>query len=164
MRNLILWLSVVLGLIAGSINATSQSTTQAGPTGCEYNTAVLDGVTQQTGPDELIIVIARLGPKDTKPNLNNRRLHNVRSYLSEFLTDSRVRRRPETLVLAQGERAPDFGSVEFYVEGKLFHTLKLRPNADLSIANCGWEPPENPCPRQMRNLYPCKDKYARQLK
>jgi hypothetical protein len=95
MRKLILWLTVVLGLISGSINATAQSTTQAGPTGCEYNTAVLDGVAQQTGPDELIIVIARLGPKDTKPNLNNRRLHNVRSYLSEFLTDSRVRRRPK---------------------------------------------------------------------
>jgi hypothetical protein len=135
--------------------------TQAGPTGCEYNTAILDGLAQHTERDELIIVIARLGPKDTKPNLNNRRLHNVRSYLSEFLTDSHVRRAPETIVLAQGERAPDYGSVEFYVKGKLVNTLKLRPNSDLSVANCGSEPPEDPCPRQMRNLYPCKDKYPK---
>ena len=161
MRSLILCLIV---LISGSIDCVSQSKTQPVPTGCEYNTAVLDGVTQQTGPDELIIVIARLGPKDTKPNLNNRRLHNVRSYLSEFLTDSRVRRRPETIVLAEGERASDYGSVEFYVEGKLFHTLKLLPNSDLSLANCAWEPPETPCPQRMRNLYPCKDKYGRLLK
>jgi hypothetical protein len=135
--------------------------TQDRPTGCEYNTAILDGLAQNTKPNELIIVIARLGPKDTKPNLNNRRLHNVRTYLTEFLTDSSVRRRPETIVLAQGERGHDYGSVEFYISGKLVDTLKIRGNADLSVANCGWEPPENPCPPAMRDLYPCKDKYSR---
>lgn len=160
MRNLLLCLALLLGLVSGSIKVTSQSTTQAGPTGCEYNTAILDALAQKTDPDELIIVIARIGPHDTKRTLNNRRLHNVRAYLSEFLTDPGVRRKPEMLVLAQGERAPDYGSIEFYVAGKLFHTLRLRANADLSVGNCGWEPPENPCAGAMRNLYPCKDKYA----
>jgi hypothetical protein len=160
-RNLILCLTMVLGLISGSIHATSKSLVQAGSTGCEYNTAILDGLAQNTERNELIIVIARLGPRDTKPNLINRRLHNVRSYLSEFLTDASVRRAPETIVLAQGEPAPDYGSIEFYVKGRLVNTLKMRPNADLSVANCGSQPPEDPCPRQMRLLYPCKDKYPR---
>ncbi len=146
---------------SGAIPVRSESIAQDRPTGCEYNTAILDSLAQKTNLDELIIVIARLGPNETKPNLNNRRLHNVRTYLTEFLTDPSVRRKPETVVLAQGERAQDFGSIEFYVNGKLVDTLKIRANADLSVANCGREPSENPCPPSMRNLFPCKDNYPK---
>lgn len=159
MLQLILFLIAAGGLTAGPTTVRSKAITQSRPTGCEYNTAILDGLAQKTKPDELIIVIAHLGPNDTKPNLNNRRLHNVRVYLTEFLTDASVRRRPETVVLAQGDRTQDYGSVEFYVNGKLVNTLKIRANADLSVANCGWEPPESPCPTAMRNLFPCKDRY-----
>jgi hypothetical protein len=143
----------------GPIAVHSDASAQTRPTGCEYNTSVLDSLAQKTKLSELIIVIAHLGPKDTKPNLNRRRLHNVRTYLTEFLTDSSVRRRPETLVLAQGERVRDFGTIDFYVNGKLVNTLKIRANADLSVANCGWEPPETACPNSMRNFFPCKDRY-----
>jgi hypothetical protein len=151
---------VITAAASGRIAVRSESLAQARPTGCEYNTAILDGLAQKTKPNELIIVIAHLGPKDTKPNLNNRRLHNVRSYLTEFLTDSTIRRQPKTVILAQGEQAQDFGSIEFYVNGRLVDTLRLRSNADLSVANCGWEPTENPCPTSMRNLFPCKDRYS----
>lgn len=161
MLNLILCVTAAGGFTAAPTGVRSEAMTQSRPTGCEYNTAILDGLAQKTKTDELIIVIAHLGPKDTKPNLNDRRMHNVRVYLTEFLTDSSVRRRPETIVLAQGDRAQDYGSVEFYVNGKLVDTLKIRPNADLSVANCGWEPPENPCPTAMRNLFPCKDRYRK---
>lgn len=159
--NLVLCFAAARGLTTGRVAVNSEAMAQSRPTGCEYNTAILDGLAQKTKPNELIIVIAHLGPKDTKPNLNDRRLHNVRVYLTEFLTDPSVRRRPETIVLAQGERAEDYGSVEFYVNGQLVNTLKIRPNADLSVANCGWEPPENPCPNAMRNLFPCKDRYRK---
>lgn len=135
--------------------------TQDRPTGCEYNTAILDSLAQKTNLDELIIVIARLGSNETKPNLNNRRLHNVRTYLTEFLTDPSVRRRPERIVLARGERVQGFGRIELYVNGKLVDTLTIRTNADFSVANCGREPPESPCPPSMRNFYPCKDRYSR---
>ena len=157
MLNLILCL-IAAGLTAGLTAVRSNAITQSRPTGCEYNTAILDGLAQKTKPDELIIVIAHLGPNDTKQNLNNRRLHNVRVYLTEFLNDASVRRRRETVVLAQGDRAQDYGSVEFYVSGKLVDTLKIRANADLSVANCGWAPPDSPCPTAMRNLFPCKDR------
>ncbi len=157
-------ISLLLGLMAAGskpIPIRSQVAGQAGPTGCEYNTSVLDSLAQKTKLSDLIIVIAHLGPKDTKPNLNNRRLHNVRTYLTEFLTDSSVRRRPETVVLAQGERAQHFGTINFYANGKLVDTLKIRANSDLSVANCGWEPPETPCPKSMRNFFPCKDRYTK---
>lgn len=157
--NLLLCLMAVVGITTEPIAVRSEAMTQASPTGCEYNTAILDGLVQKTNPNELIIVIAHLGPRDTKPNLNNRRLHNVRTYLTEFLTDSSVRRRPETIVLAQGDKAQDYGNVEFYVGGKLVDTLKIRQNSDLSLGNCGWEPPESPCPAFMRNFYPCKDRH-----
>lgn len=75
---------VITAAASGSIAVRSESLSQARPTGCEYNTAILDGLAQKTKPNELIIVIAHLGPKDTKPNLNNRRLHNVRITLLSF--------------------------------------------------------------------------------
>lgn len=137
----------------------AQSTAQNRPTGCEYNTSILDGLAQKTKPDELIIVIAHLGTRDTKPNLNDRRLHNVRTYLTEFLTEPSVRRKPATVILAQGERVQGFGRIDFYVHGQLAESLRIRVNADLSVANCAREPHESPCPASMRNFFPCKDKY-----
>jgi hypothetical protein len=161
-----LMLSLALSFTAVAFTPTpiavrSESPRQDRPTGCEYNTAILDSLAQKTKPDELIIVIARLGSNDTKPNLNNRRLHNVRTYLSEFLSDPSVHRKPETIILAQGERVSDFGRIDFYVTGKLVDTLKIRTNADLSVADCGREPPERPCPPSMRNFFPCRDRYAK---
>ena len=161
-----LMLSLALSLTAVAftqrpIAVRSESITEDRPTGCEYNTAILDNFAQKTKLDELIIVIAHLGSNETNPNLNNRRLHNVRVYLTKFLTDPSVRRKPETIVLAQGERVHDFGRIDFYVNGKLVDTLKIRTNADLSVANCGREPPESPCPPSMRDFYPCKDRYLR---
>jgi hypothetical protein len=140
--------------------ASSEVIMQDEPTGCEYNSAALDVLAQKSRLADLIIVIARLGSNETRPNLNSRRLHNVRTYLTEFLTDPSVRRSSETIVLAQGERVLGFGRVEFYVNGKLVSTLTLRTNADLTAANCGIEPPESPCPSSMKNFYPCKDKHA----
>jgi hypothetical protein len=131
------------------------------PTSCEYNTAVLDELAQNTKVDELIIVVAHLGDGDTRPNLNRRRLNNIRVFFTEYLSDSRVRRKPETVVLTSGERIEGLGRIEFYVGGKLMQTINIRQNADLSVANCAWEPPQNPCPSIMKNFYPCKDAKVR---
>jgi hypothetical protein len=131
------------------------------PTGCEYNSAVLDGLAQRTQPDELIIVIARLGSRERRPNLNDRRLQNVRTYLTEFLRDPTVRRNPKSIILAQGERVQGLGRIEFYISGKLVRALTMRTNADLTGANCAREPHESPCPPSLRHFYPCKDRYPR---
>lgn len=124
-------------------------------TNCEFSTALLDSLAQKTPAKELIIVIAHLGDGDTRPNLNERRLHNVRTYLTNYLTLGR--REPNAVVVAGGERIKGNGSLEFYVSGKLYDTLRLRPNADLSLGECSHGPEIDPCsfPKQQK-LFPCR--------
>jgi hypothetical protein len=134
------------------------------PGGCEFNNSVLDVIAQKTPADELIIVIAHLGDEENRKNLNYRRLHNVKFFLTEFLTDATVRRKPETIILAEAERVKGYGRVELYIKGKLYDVLKARRNADLFVGYCSREPPEPPCPPLERNLYPCRDKYLKRKK
>jgi len=134
------------------------------PGGCEFNNSVLTVLAQSTAADELVIVIARLGDSESRKNLNYRRLHNVKTFLTEFLTDVSVRRRQETIVLAEGQRVKGFGRVELYIKGRLYEVLKARHNADLIVGYCSREPPEPPCPSIERNLYPCRDKYLKRRK
>ncbi len=162
-----LTLGLVLSFLAGMSNfgLTNLSSLnlfdQELPTGCELNVAILDGLAQRAEAGDLIIVIARLGHEETRPNLNRRRLHNVRTYLTEILTDERVKRKPETIVLAEGERSPGNGRIELYLKGKLFDVLRVRRNADLVVGYCALEPPERPCPPEEKNLYPCRDRLNR---
>lgn len=114
------------------------------------------------------MVIARLGDGETRPNLSWRRLHNVRVYWIEYLYEEH-RRKPETIVLAEGERVKGFGHLEFYVGGKLVEVLKVARNADLSVGSC-YPPDEsyirdgvfNRCRLESdKNFYPCRDRRAR---
>jgi hypothetical protein len=140
----------------------------SGPMGCADRQAVIDVISQKTPADELIIVIARAGTGDVRTNLNRRRLHNVRVFWTEFL-EQFGRRKPETIVLAEGERVKGYGHLEFYVGGKLVGVVKVARNADLSIGSC--YPPDdsyirnrifNPCwVKSDRNFYPCRDLYSK---
>lgn len=134
------------------------------PGGCEFNNSVLDVIAQRTADDEIIIVIAHLGKGENRKNLNYRRLHNVKTFLTEFLTDAAVRRKPKTVITAEGERVNGYGRIELYIKGKLYDVLKVKPNADLFVGYCSREPPEPPCPPIERNLYPCRDKYLKGMK
>lgn len=143
---------------AQSPPVTAKSFDNAPPTRCEDSINILDSLTQRTAPDELIFVIARLGDKETRANIGRRRLHNVRAYLTEYLTEPRVRRKPETIILAEGERVRGLGQIELYAGGKLFWVLKIRRNADLVVGTC--YPDGDSCPPEDRNLYPCRDKHG----
>src|SRR5947209_14220385 len=79
-----------------------QSQDQSRPTGCEYNDAILDTLAQQTKRDHVIVVVARLGTGEQRKDLNQRRLHNVLVYLTEFITEQGGRRKPDDVVLAEG--------------------------------------------------------------
>ena len=128
---------------------------QERPTHCGNSNAVLDGLAQKTPAEELLIVVARLGDGETRPDLNQRRLHNVRTYLTEFLPAGAGRRQPQTILLTQGEKVSGLGRVEFYVRGELIHRLPLKQNADLVVGTCYPEQP--PCTLQSdQNFYPCR--------
>jgi hypothetical protein len=140
----------------------------AKPAACAHRSAIADGIHQSTPADELIIVIARPGDGDTKSNLSWRRLHNIRAYWTEFL-DVGYRRKPETIILAEGERVKGYGQLEFYVSGRLVEVLKVARNSDVDFSNC--YPPDdsyirkgvyNPCwVKSHRIFYPCRDRYLR---
>jgi hypothetical protein len=132
---------------------------ELGPAHCGDNIALLDVITQRTAADKLIIIIARLGDGETRANLNRRRLHNVRTYWTEYLTAEGARRKPQTAILAEGERVAGYGRLEFYVDGKLIGVLKIGRNADLLVGTCYPTPEErDPCTlKSDRNFYPCRD-------
>ncbi len=50
--------------------------------------------------DKTIIVIARLGDKDLKPNLNKRRLSNIRTF---FTLGESYKHTEQSIILAEGE-------------------------------------------------------------
>jgi hypothetical protein len=138
------------------------------PEHCESRTAAVDGITQKTPLNEAIIVIARLGVTETKPNLNWRRLQNVRAYWTQGVAPP-ARRNPETIILAQGERVDGYGRLEFYVGGKLVWVLNIPRNADIDFGDCV-APDDSyvrhrvydPCwVKAHRIFYPCRDRYLR---
>ncbi len=166
---------LTLGLclpLCGSVSVAQQNQIPAdrfeelGPARCGDNIALLDVLTQRTSPHKLIIVIAHLGDGEIKSNLNRRRLHNVRTFWTEYLTAKGARRKPETVILAEGERVKGYGRLEFYVDGKLIGLLKIRRNADLLVGTCYPTPEErDPCTlKSDRNFYPCRDMYSKRRK
>ena len=140
----------------------------ARPTYCAERNLALDVLTQRTPEDELIIVIARLGDGETSPNLSRRRLYNVRAYWTEFLYPE-GRRKPETIILAEGDRVKGYGQLEFYVGGKLVNLIKVSRNADLFVGMCYPEEDSQvrnhifyPCEiAENKVFHPCRDRAAR---
>jgi hypothetical protein len=136
----------------------------AKPAQCQFRTPMLDYIDQDAKTDGLIIVIARLGDGDIRPNLNWRRLYNVRAYWTEFR-----RRKSETIILAEGARVKGYGQMEFYLGGNLVYVLKIARNSDVWFGDC--YPPEdsyirkgvyNPCwVKSQQIFYPCRDMIMR---
>ena len=129
----------------------------AKPMHCWYNELRLTGLTQYTPRDKTFIVISRLGDKDSKPEFNKRRLHNIRTYWTQHIPES-DRRDPQKIILAEGEPTSGYGQVEFYLDGRLVEVLKARPNGDLGVADCyAGVDGEPPCAEEWQKLfYPCK--------
>lgn len=135
-------------------NATRYAQTEPKPTNCENHIAVLEAAHHDAGKDGLIIVIARLGAGEDRPDLNRRRLYNARAYLTEYLN----LRAPETIVTAEGEQVKGYGRIELYVGGKLYYVLALKRNADLIVGSCEPEALDDARQRKLRmKLYPWRD-------
>jgi hypothetical protein len=140
----------------------------ATPAQCQFRTPMLDYMNQDAGSDGVITVIARLGDGDIRPNLNRRRLYNVRAYWTEFPPQGQ-RRKPETIILKEGERVKGYGRMEFYLGENLVYVLKIARNSDVDFGNC--YPPDdsyirkgiyNACwVKSQRVFYPCRDMIMR---
>lgn len=152
-------------LLAGSFIADAQQQTtpatipssqvETKPTNCEFNVSVLTGAHRTAGDSGLVIMIARLGTRETRKELNDRRLHNARTFLIEF-----GQRVPQTIVTAEGDRVDGYGRVELYVGGKLFHVLLMSRDDDLAVGACSFEG-RDPCTDEReKKLYPCRARSA----
>src|SRR2546425_2495921 len=102
-RSILIAISLIAGCASVPVAPSSSSpihfraafSGQKGPTNCATTTAILDVFAQKSDPDVLFIVVSHLGDGEAKPNLNIRRLHNVRTYLTEFIL-RKYRRKPGT--------------------------------------------------------------------
>src|SRR5262249_54392719 len=119
------------------------------------NVSTLSAAHQAAGDEGLIIIIARLGDGEYNRELNRRRLHNTRVYLTEF----DWHRKPETVVTAEGDRVQGYGRVELYVRGKLYRVLPVKRNRDLLVGSC--EPNDERPVSAEHNLYPYLDRKLR---
>ncbi len=125
------------------------------PQPCWWYEHRLEDITLSTPADENIIVISRLGEKDSKPNQNKRRLHNVKAHWTQFMSEKRD---PKTIILVEGESVKGRGQIEFYVREQLVWIFKVYPNSDFNVADCYTLPDEKPCTEDWKKqFYPCKD-------
>lgn len=115
---------------------------------------------QSTPVDETIIVIARLGDKDSKPNLNKRRLYNIRAYST---LEGSVKRKAENLILAEGKPIKGLGQIEFYVRGQLVEVIKMPSNSVFNPVGCyaGIDGEPYCQSKIMKLFYPCKGETER---
>jgi hypothetical protein len=127
----------------------------ARPQYCWLNHVQFDQIKQHIPTDKTIIVIARLGDKDSKPNLNKRRLHNIRVFLTAAELGERYKHSEDSIILAEGEPTKGYGQIEFYLNGRLIEVIKVGADRDLFIGDCYGE---RLCSEDWEKLfYPCKD-------
>ena len=137
-------------------NRSANEVRVVGPFQCQHNEAFVSGIGQNIPAKTLLIVIGRAGENETKSNLNKRRLHNVRAYLTRFTKQAA----DESLILAEGEKVKGYGRLEFYINGKLTAILNIRHNWDLIVGNCYPDPLDAPFCSVKENqvFYPCLDR------
>ena len=122
---------------------------------CEMNIHLLDNAHHLAGDDTIIIAVARLGTGERNPELNRRRLHNVKAYLTSF----GWKRKVDTVVTAEGERVNGYGRIELYVRGGHWATLAVRRNQDLIVGLC--EPDYMRGREETMTFYPFRDRKKR---
>ena len=116
-------------------NKTSNATTDGSPTNCEINQARLDEVSisasDQNRPDDVLIIIARLGDGEKSDELSRHRLYNAREYI--LLKQPALK---DKIITAVADKTNGYGRVEFYYDGKLIDRLLVPKNKSLCVDCC----------------------------
>lgn len=150
-------LGPTLWIVLAACGAAAQpGERQIEPYPCEPNLATLNVAHQIAGEKDLIIFIARLGDGEGRGEINRRRLHNVRAYLTSQLY---WKRDPETVIVAEGERVRGYGRVEIYIRGILIDVIAAERNRDIPVGSC--EPDDIRPKRADEIFYPFLDEKLR---
>ncbi len=152
MRNIICLL--LLLVCAPVMNVSAQ-------TSCEENSGILDSLLANAGPDDYVIVIGRLGARESSQDLTRKRLANVKIYLTEYFEHTVFSKNPERLILASGEKSSGLASIELFFRGVRYFTLEIAHNQMLYVGECALdlEVHKSLCevPRQ-KIFFPCRKK------
>jgi hypothetical protein len=102
---------------------------------CELNSAFLDLLSNDSraNPNDRVFVIAHLGHGEMSRNLNRRRLHNVRTYLSGRIDANRI-------IFAESDPVNGDGRVEFYLGSKLIFVSLVKRGGDICVTCCDDDP------------------------
>lgn len=138
-------LFVVAWIFLGSISAQQQrpkdSLITVEPKPCESNNLMLEQANREAGQNSVIILIARLGVKDTKRDISKKRLHTAKAYLVEY---GRFRSSDKVITAeAFGTSNLNYGGVEIYVNGKFLDILTSSPNGLLGLGACAYSEAED---------------------
>lgn len=133
---------VLVGLFLGALVSSTLTYAQSGQSSTPQIYGEPDGLTGadcegimmrldfvaiaagESGKDQTIIIIARLGSGESARSLNRRRLRQVADYVNRRVSRDRI-------ITAEGERVRGLGQLEFYVGGKLNIIFKVKRNRDL---------------------------------
>lgn len=131
---IVLWTLGTASIGVAQDRAEDTRLVQTTPGNCEMNAAALDSVRsealEEANKAGVVIVIARLGIRETSAMQNRRRLQIVKTYLSKYGLES------QRIVAAEGERVAGYGRVEFYVAGKLRVVLLANRNKPICVECC----------------------------
>lgn len=122
---------------------------------CEYVSAIFDSFVQGTPTDKTIIVIGYKGRSETKNQIVQRRLHNAKTYLTEYYKATQFSRPAARIITALGLGLVQNGKLEFYVDGDLKLSISMRDNRDLALSPCYLETRDYCKDKLKRLFYPC---------
>jgi hypothetical protein len=141
--NRLLIISIVLCLTFGGATALSQEGADSripyaftpDPMTSEFNIIRLEFIAKDViavaSEGKVTILVARLGNGERSREVNRRRLHNVRTFLTVY-SGLNVK----NIIAAEGDRVQGFGRVEIYVGGKLVDVMLAEKNKDIEVECC----------------------------
>lgn len=136
MRNKLIVFVVCVGVFLFPLLGQTSSNERNRLTGCEENEARLDKISlsfsEKSGPENVLIIIARQGDGESSKQINLHRLHNAKEYIL-YRVPAIQRNR---VVVAEGEKVAGLGKVEFYLNGKLIDFLLVAKNRPLCVDCC----------------------------
>jgi len=121
-------------LVRAAEGQIAREPTRTEKTPCPQTQATLDLVSHKAQSGR-VFAIARLGEGESSPTLSERRLYNVREYLTGH-GRRRGRISDEQLITALGPRTRGLGRVDLYANGEYVGSLFASPKRDLQVAEC----------------------------
>lgn len=155
-KKTIITLIIILQALIFTVSVSSQrikDLIKIEPRPCEFSNQRLEQADDEAGQDSIIILISKLGVKDTKKDIAKKRLHTAKAYLTKY----RGLRGFDAVLIAEApkEKKLYYGGVEIYVKGKFFDILTSSPNGVLALGACDYPDAQDAESRERDSiLYP----------